>query len=145
MTLESALSQPELSPLQTWTVAAACSIASPGHSVLAEAARHLDPIQLQSARAAARLMAMTNVLYRFKDLLGREEYDKLPARLNMSARRTHGGDPAAFELACIAVSALNGCRSCIRHHEQQARNLGLSPEAILAAVRLAAVLQADLK
>lgn len=143
MTLQDALSQPELSPLQTWTVAAACSVARPDRSVLAEAARNLSAEQLHSAKAAARLMAMTNVLFRFRDLIGREEYSQLPARLNLSARRTHGGDPAAFELACVAVSALNACQTCLRHHEQKARDLGLPPETILAAVRLAAVLQAD--
>ncbi len=88
-------------------------------------------------------MAMTNVLFRFRDQIGREEYSQLPARLNLSARRTHGGDPAAFELACVAVSALNACQTCLRHHEQKARDLGLPPETILAAVRLAAVLQAE--
>lgn len=143
MTLSEALHQPELSPLQAWTVAAACSVARPGNSVLADAARHLSPAQLNSAQAAARLMAMTNVLFRFRDLVGRDEYTQLPARLNLSARRTHGGDPAAFELACIAVSALNACQTCLRHHEQQARGLGLPPATILAAVRLAAVLQAE--
>lgn len=124
-------------------MAAACSVARPEKSVLAEAARNLAPEQLNSARAAARLMSMTNVLYRFRDLIGREEYTQLPARLNQSARRTHGGDPAAFELACIAVSALNGCQTCLRHHEEKARELGLEPKSILAAVRLAAVLQAQ--
>lgn len=124
-------------------MAAACSIARPDKSVLAEAARNLSPEQLNSAKAAARLMAMTNVLFRFRDLIGREEYTQLPARLNLSARRTHGGDPAAFELACVAVSALNACQTCLRHHEQKARDLGLPPATILAAVRLAAVLQAQ--
>lgn len=124
-------------------MAAACSIARPDKSVLAEAARNLPPEQLNSAKAAARLMAMANVLFRFRDLMGSEEYTQLPARLNLSARRTHGGDAAAFELACIAVSALNACQSCLRHHEQQARDLGLPPETILSAVRLAAVLQAQ--
>jgi alkyl hydroperoxide reductase subunit D len=143
VTLHEALHQPDLSPLQAWTVAAACSLARPSHSILAEAVAHLAPAQLTSARAAARLMAMTNVLFRFRDLVGQEEYSQLPARLNLSARRTHGGDPGAFELACIAVSALNACQVCIRHHEQQARDLGLPPATILAAVRLAAVLQAD--
>jgi alkyl hydroperoxide reductase subunit D len=143
MTLKDALSQPELTKLQAWTVAAACSVARPERSVLAEAARHITQEQMASARAAARLMSMTNLLFRFRDLIGKEEYSQMPARLNLSARRTHGGDPKAFELACIAVSAMNGCQTCLRHHEQKARELGLAPEAILAAVRVAAVLQAS--
>ncbi|MBI4892288.1 MAG: alkyl hydroperoxide reductase, partial [Acidobacteria bacterium] len=108
MTLDQALSQPELTQLETWTIAAACSVARPQHSVLSEAARVLSHEQMHSARTAAKMMSMTNILFRFRDLIGKDEYAQLPARLNLSGRRTHGGDEKAFELACIAVSALNG-------------------------------------
>ena len=54
----------------------------------------------------------------------------------------HGGDPVDFELACLAASAINGCEACIRSHEAAVRDKGVTPEAVVAAVRIAATLHA---
>ncbi len=58
----------------------------------------------------------------------------------MQVIRSHGSDPVDFELWCRAVSALNGCGACVGAHERVLREKGMGEEAIVAAVRIAAVI-----
>jgi alkyl hydroperoxide reductase subunit D len=46
-----------------------------------------------------------------------------------------------FELFCLAVSAINGCESCIKAHEKTVLAGGLSEDQVHDAVRIAAVIQ----
>jgi alkyl hydroperoxide reductase subunit D len=146
LNLQNVLSQHELTEQQTWTVAVACALAcrnpALSRAVLAEASTHLPPQQLESAKAAFAIMEMNNIYYRFRHMLARDEYANVPARLRMQAIRTHGGDPVDFELACLAASSINGCESCIRSHEAAVREKGLTPETVVASVRIAATLHA---
>ena len=47
-----------------------------------------------------------------------------------------------FELFCLAVSAINGCETCVRSHEQVVTAGGLSEDQVHDAVRIAATIQA---
>jgi alkyl hydroperoxide reductase subunit D len=47
-----------------------------------------------------------------------------------------------FELACLAVSAINGCESCVRAHEAAVLAGGLSEDHVHDAVRIAATVNA---
>ena len=85
---------------------------------------------------------MNNIFYRFKHMVHKAEYDDVPGRLRMQAIRMHGGDPVDFELACLAVSSINGCEACIASHENVVREKGLTAEAVTASVRIAAVMHA---
>jgi alkyl hydroperoxide reductase subunit D len=111
-------------------------------AIESEFAPMLDMRELAAAKAAAATMAMNNVYYRFLHLVGNAEYGKLPARLRMNAIATHGIARADFELWCLAVSAINGCGSCIESHEKAVREAGLSAEQVQAAVRIAAAVNA---
>lgn len=111
-------------------------------AILAEFAPKLDAKELAAAKAAAAVMAMNNVYYRFLHLAGNEEYSKLPARLRMNAIANHGIARADFELWCLAVSAINGCGMCIESHEKAVRKEGMTAEQVQAAVRIAAVVNA---
>ncbi len=146
LNLSNVLAQQELTEQQTWTVAVACALASRNEAlsraVLAEAASRLSPQQLESAKAAFAIMEMNNIYYRFRHMLGKDEYANVPARLRMQAIRMHGGDPVDFELACLAASSINGCEACVRSHEAVVREKGLTPEAVIASVRIAATLHA---
>jgi alkyl hydroperoxide reductase subunit D len=75
-------------------------------------------------------------------LSGNEAYSSIPARLRMNVIRTHGSDPVDFELWCTAVSALNGCGTCVASHEKTLREKGMKEESIVAAVRIASVIHA---
>ena len=111
-------------------------------AVTAEFAPQLDAKELAAARAAAAVMAMNNVYYRFLHLIENGEYGKLPAKLRMNAITTHGISRADFELWCLAVSAINGCGMCIVSHEKAVREAGITIQHIQAAVRIAAVVNA---
>ena len=111
-------------------------------AVIAEFSPQLDAKELAAARAAAAIMAMNNVYYRFLHLVENEEYGKLPAKLRMNAIASHGIPRADFELWSLAVSAINGCGMCIEAHERAVRNDGVTAEQVQAAVRIAAVVNA---
>lgn len=108
----------------------------------AEAGRHLDDAWLNASRAAAAIMGMNNIYYRFVHLASNDEYGKLPARLRMSVIGNPGIDKADFELMSLAVSAINGCGMCIDSHERVLKQAGMSSEVIQHAVRIASVIHA---
>lgn len=146
LNVQSVLAQSELTEQQTWTNAVACALASRNETlskaILAEAATKLSPAQLSSAKAAFAIMQMNNIFYRFRHMVGKDDYANIPARLRMQSIRTHGGDPVDFELACLAVSTINGCEACVRSHEAVVREKGVTAEAVVASVRIASTLHA---
>jgi alkyl hydroperoxide reductase subunit D len=146
LNLSSVLKQSELTEQQAWGTAVATAIASRNPqltaAVLAEAAQHLSPENMRAAKAAASIMGMNNIYYRFQHLTTNERYREIPARLRMQVIRGHGGDPVDFELWCLAVSAINACPACVESHERVLRDKGVSEETILAAVRIASVMHA---
>jgi alkyl hydroperoxide reductase subunit D len=110
-------------------------------AIIAEFAPRLSPEALNAAKAAASIMAMNNVYYRFTHLLG-GDYPNLPAKLRMNVMAKPGVDKATFELWSLAVSAINGCGMCMESHERAVRQHGLTAEQVQAAVRIAAVVHA---
>jgi alkyl hydroperoxide reductase subunit D len=95
-----------------------------------------------AARAAAAVMAMNNVYYRFVHLVANPEYGKMPARLRMNAIGSHGIAKEEFELMSLAVSAMNGCGMCIDSHERVLLEHGVKSDTIQSAIRIAAVMKA---
>ncbi len=144
LNLSSLVNQPELTPVQTWGTlvasAIACRNAELTETIITEAEKHLTLEQINGAKAAATVMAMNNVYYRFLHLTTNQKYASIPARLRMNIIRSHGADHVDFELWCTAVSAINNCATCVASHEKVLRDKGVSEETILASVRLAAVL-----
>ena len=110
--------------------------------MLASFAPQLSPEALAAAKAAAAIMGMNNIYYRFTHLASAPDYKTLPARLRMNVIGKPGVDKADFELWCLAVSAINGCGTCIDSHEKVLRDAGLTTEQIQASVRIAAVVHA---
>ncbi len=110
-------------------------------AIIAEFAPRLSPDALTAAKAAAAIMGMNNVYYRFVHMIG-GDYGNLPARLRMNVIGKPGVDKVDFELWSLAVSAINGCGMCVESHEKTVRSHGLSTEQVQAAVRIAAVVHA---
>ncbi|MDQ8757889.1 carboxymuconolactone decarboxylase family protein [Sphingosinicella sp. LHD-64] len=108
----------------------------------AEAAGKIDETYANAARAAAAIMAMNNVYYRFVHLASNPVYQSLPAKLRMNVIGAPGIDKADFELFSLAVSAQNGCGMCIESHERVLTQNGVKTETIQNAVRIAAVIKA---
>jgi lipoyl-dependent peroxiredoxin subunit D len=106
------------------------------------AAGHLSEDWLNASRAAAAIMGMNNIYYRFIHMCSNGEYGKLPARLRMSVIGNPGIGKDDFELMSLAVSAINGCGMCVDSHERILRQSGVSAEVIQHAVRIASVVHA---
>ena len=108
----------------------------------AECGPKLSPEAANAARAAAAVMAMNNVYYRFTHLAGNKEYANMPAKLRMNVIAAPGIDKVDFELFSLAVSAMNGCGMCIDSHEQVLKKAGATAEMIQTAARIASVMKA---
>jgi alkyl hydroperoxide reductase subunit D len=137
---------PGLSARQIASVALAAAISARNEQLTRAverwAAGQLDEMALNGARAAAIIMGMNNVYYRFLHLVDDAQYAGLPARLRMNVIGNPGIDRTDFELLSLAVSAVNGCGTCVASHERKVREGGLSREAVQSAVRIAAVVHA---
>ena len=108
----------------------------------AEVAGKLSPEAANAARAAAAVMAMNNVYYRFVHLATNPEYGQMPAKLRMNVIGNPGVEKDDFELFSLAVSAMNGCGMCIDSHERVLKTHGVNAETIQAAARIGAVIKA---
>lgn len=137
---------PGLDERQVAAIALASAIAA-GNDALrlaveSFAATTLSAAELDGARTAAAMMAMTNVYYRFTHLVGNKEYETVRAGLRMNAMANPGIDKLSFELAALAVSAINGCGMCMDSHEKVLRQHAVSAQGVQSAVRIAAVVHA---
>lgn len=97
---------------------------------------------IEDAQAAASLMAMNTVYYRFRHMIGKESYSQKPARLRMQWMVRPKTSKATFELMSMAVAALAGCEMCVQSHEATLLKHNLTEEAIHEVVRIAAILNA---
>ena len=137
---------PGLSEKQIAAVALSTAIASRNpqltRAIEAWATPLMDDAYVNGARAAAAIMGMNNIYYRFLHLVEDGEYATMPARLRMNIIGNPGIDKLDFELLSVAVSAVNGCGMCITSHEKKLRAGGISREQIQSAVRIASVIHA---
>ena len=108
----------------------------------AEVDGKLSPEAANAARAAAAVMAMNNVYYRFVHLASNKEYGQMPAKLRMNVIGSPGIDKVDFELFSLAVSAMNGCGMCIDSHEKVLRQHGIAADVIQTAARVGSVMKA---
>src|SRR5580765_3836563 len=106
---------------QIWGIALACAYFV-GDSRLVSAltadakAAGVSDALFDDAKAAATLMGMNTIYYRFRHLVGKESYAKRPARLRMTWMAKPKTSKATYELMSIAVAALEGCEACIKLH-----------------------------
>ena len=111
-------------------------------AVVTEFAPRVPAQVVAAAKAAAAIMAMNNVYYRFTHLVEKDEYQRLPARLRMNVMANPGTGKEDFELYSLAVSAINGCGACVDSHEKTLREHGVSAQGVQSAARIAAVVHA---
>ena len=146
LNLSTLASDETLTPQQKYGLMVACGIASRNPVVkaalVAEAAPHLEPAVLAAAKSAASIMAMNNVYYRFSHLVSNPEYRTMPAKLRMNVIGNPGVDKVTFELASLAVSAINGCGACLDSHERVVRQHDVSAQGVQSALKIGAVVHA---
>ena len=146
LNVSSLLSDQTLGDQRKYGLILACAHGT-GYKPIVEAAEaevegKLSPEAANAARAAAAVMAMNNVYYRFVHLASNPEYGTMPAKLRMNVIGNPGIDKADFELFSLAVSAQNGCGMCIDSHEKVLKSHGVNAEAIQAGARIGAVMKA---
>lgn len=148
LNLQAVLEGGSLTPEQRWGVAVACAFAARNErlkeALLNEAKKALanaEPV-IEDARAAASLMAMNNVYYRFRHMVGKESYSTKRPGLRMNRLAQVLTNKVDFELVCLAVSAINGCETCVKAHEKVVIEGGLSEDQVNDAVRIASVIHA---
>ncbi len=149
LNLDSVLSEtgaPGLNARQIGIIALASAIASRHAPLTAAVNQHfagtLSEAEANAARAAAAIMGMNNIYYRFNHLVGDAEYGKLRANLRMNVMANPGCEKVDFELASLAVSAINGCGMCLESHEKTLRKHEVRVLTIQSAARIAAVIHA---
>jgi lipoyl-dependent peroxiredoxin subunit D len=145
LNLGSLAAEPSLTVQQRAGAFVASALASRNAEVTAAIAAEFGP-QLSSealtaAKAAAAIMGMNNVYYRFVHLVG-GDYANMPAKLRMNVIGRPSVEKVDFELWSLAVSAVNGCGMCVESHEKVVRQAGLTQEQVQATVRIAAVVHA---
>jgi alkyl hydroperoxide reductase subunit D len=131
---------------QLWGTMLASALASRSATVIQaiqeEAASHLDEAAINAAKAAAAIMAMNNIYYRFIHLSSDKQYQTMPARLRMNVIAKPGVDRVDFELWSLAVSAINGCGMCIDSHAKELLSKDISAETVQHAIRIASIIHA---
>ena len=149
LNLDSVLSEagaPGLDGKQVRVIALACAIAARHAPLVAAiqgfAAEQLSAEELDGARAAAAIMGMNNIYYRATHLIGNDEYAQMRAGLRMNVMARPGVDKVTFELASLAVSAINGCGMCMASHEKVIRQHDVGAQGVPSALKIAAVVHA---
>lgn len=144
-TLFSNIENSALTKAQFYTVALAVALGLKDHGLIAAIQAEVLAEDLgnvvEGAKIAATIMAMNNVYYRAIHLAEDAELKALPANLRMNAMLDPGIPKVDFELAALAVSAINGCGLCIQSHVKQLAQHNVPKLAIQLALRLAASLQ----
>jgi alkyl hydroperoxide reductase subunit D len=110
-------------------------------AVLADAeAAGLSAAALADAKAAAAIMGMNTIYFRFRHLMDSEAYNQQPFNLRMSRMQQVATTKLNFELFSIGPAALAGCELCLKAHETAIKKDGLNETHIHDVVRIASVL-----
>jgi lipoyl-dependent peroxiredoxin subunit D len=136
----------DLNQKQIYSIALSVAYASKSafliKSIFDDVSAILSDADIHAAKAAATIMAMNNIYYRFIHLISDKSFSILPAKLRMNVIGNPGIDKIDFELNCLAVSAINGCGMCMDAHTNALIKAGVSRVGIQSAVRIASVLNA---
>lgn len=137
---------PDLTLNQIFGIALASAYSTRNATVIealrAEAAATLSEAELEATKAAATIMAMNNVYYRFVHLVSDKDFGKLPAKLRMNVIGSPGIPKVDFELYALAVSAINGCGMCMDAHVGEVTRSGITKTGVQSAIRIASVINA---
>lgn len=147
LNLGSVMSASSLEPVMVWGSALTAALVSKNAQVIQniaeDAQAHLDETQMQAVKSAAAMMSMTNVWYKFTDLIQDDEVKKIPPKLRMNAMLNHGGvDHALFEAWSLSASVVNACGVCVNAHASQLKKLNVDSQQIADIARIASVVKA---
>jgi lipoyl-dependent peroxiredoxin subunit D len=146
LNLQSVLQGGTLTEAQRWGVAVTAAVTSRNvrlrEATLVDARSTVDATVIEDALAAASLMAMNNVYYRFRHMIEKPAYSEKPPRLRMNRLAKPASNKIDLELFSLAASAINACEMCIKAHEKIVLEGGLTEDHIHDTIRIAAVFHA---
>ncbi len=111
-------------------------------AAVAGEAEELSEATVNAAKAAATIMGMNNVYYRFVHLVSDKDYGSMRANLRMNVIGNPGIAKVDFELMSLAVSAINGCGMCMDAHVHEVVKAGVSKQGVQSTIRIASVMNA---
>lgn len=144
--LNNALAYPNLSKKESYLLVLAVAI-NEKHDILINAFLPLaekegvTSEEIAELYALVSLMNVNNIFYRFRHFTNKEYYNNTPAGIKMSIMMNPVLGKEFFELASLAVSAINGCEMCVNAHEQSVLQHGATEARIYEAIRLTAVVK----
>lgn len=145
LNFKKALEEGALDPQERMLNLAAVATALHDQDLQKLAASHLTemgltPEQTTEAFEVAGIMGMLNTYYKFKGYLDPqtlENYSRAGLRMQSLMKPQNGKE--RFEMMALAVSAINGCPTCISSHEKALVQVGVSYDKIHDIARLAAI------
>ena len=145
LNLVAVIKSEHLSSEEVWAVALTASYfvrnAALQEAVLADAQSILGEGGVEDAQAAASLMAMNTIYFRFRHMVGKEVYGQMRSGLRMNRIMAPATTRKQFELCSLACAALAGCEACLQSHEPNLLQEGYTELQINDVVRIAATIQ----
>jgi alkyl hydroperoxide reductase subunit D len=144
--LTNALAYPNLTKKESYLLALAVAI-NEKHNTLINSFLPLaekegvTTEEIAELYALVSLMNVNNIFYRFRHFTNKEYYNNTPAGIKMSIMMNPVLGKEFFELASLAVSAINGCEMCVNAHEESVLKHGATEARIYDAIRLTAVVK----
>lgn len=96
--------------------------------------------EMVDALAIGATNSMYNVLFKFRDISGREIFEGMPVGLRAHTFQATSLDDSTVELINLALSDINACKPCTAAHVEKARKEGVADEAIYEAIQCAATM-----
>ena len=146
LNLPNVMTDSTLNMEQRWGVAVASAISCRNHELrdatIADARTHVEQNVIDDAAAAAVVMGMNNIFYRFRHMVDKASYGQKPSRLRMNRMSQPTTNKLDFELYSLAVSAIHGCEMCVKAHEKVVIAGGLTEDQVNDTIRIAATFHA---
>lgn len=96
--------------------------------------------EMVDALAIGATNSMYNVLFKFRDISGREIFEGMPVGLRAHTFQSTSLDDSTVELINLALSDINACKPCTAAHVEKAKKEGVADEAIYEAIQCAATM-----
>jgi len=104
------------------------------------ATRDITPEEITEALAVGATNSMYNVLFKFRDISGRDVFEGMPVGLRAHTFQSTSLSDQTVELINLALSDINACKPCTAAHVEKAKKEGVSDEAIYEAIQCAATM-----
>jgi alkyl hydroperoxide reductase subunit D len=104
-----------------------------------------DDQTVADTAAVASACVKYNVFFKFRDLSGSDLFSGMAVGLRAHTFAGTTLDDATVELINVAISDINGCKPCTEGHVTKARQLGVSDEALLETIQVAATVAAGVQ